>query len=619
MSELTVAAVIRSKNRAHCIAEAIRSVQDQTVDVDILLVDSGSTDRTVEIAESMGVRVIRIGAEEFSYGRAINIGIRNVHADLVLVLSSHCVLPDNGWLARAIQHFSNDDRVVGLNGADSLQMRNRSEVPEGGLSSLELGAVSDRVVQRVPWHSFSGFSNHGALVRRACAVEHPFDETLEACEDKQWANRVVKNGWLVVYVSGLRVSGTHRRGEGMKALHDRSIKEAAAMSAVVGYPMWTTADAVSFGCKLWAARSGLKRLSALRPANLVESHGRIQGSRQWLAKYDEGPSPCRTQLLHILGGVNFGTGSLRLVNFPLHDNAGDSAIWLGQRILLESLGAYRKARSYTPALRLQKADSSADVVVVRGGGYFNNIWETEVDAVAVACRVFSGSRLIFMPQSLGAIDGDALRKLQSAIGGHRRVELFVRDERSVTRASELFPDASIKLCPDAASALSRTTLMAIASGVRRDLPSVRVFARSDTEGDSSLLLAARLRGLPTFDFCGNSSTLIRFSRRVHECVLQRFPAALARILLVRLLPASGLLEKHAVAELRSGLKLLLGAECVVTDRLHVAILASILEIEVRAVDTGYGKLRAYFAAWPSSFVTFVPTVDEALRSVRVPG
>jgi rhamnosyltransferase len=82
--------IIRSYNEERHIGRLIIGIQKQNVydsqNVEIIVVDSGSTDSTVSIARHLGAIVIEIKKEEFSFGRALNIGCNSAKGD-ILVLS----------------------------------------------------------------------------------------------------------------------------------------------------------------------------------------------------------------------------------------------------------------------------------------------------------------------------------------------------------------------------------------------------------------------------------------------------------------------------------------------------------------------------------------------------
>ena len=62
--------VIRAFNEGRHIRRLLEGIRQQTVqDVEVILVDSGSTDDTVSIAESYGAKLVRIAPQEFTFGR----------------------------------------------------------------------------------------------------------------------------------------------------------------------------------------------------------------------------------------------------------------------------------------------------------------------------------------------------------------------------------------------------------------------------------------------------------------------------------------------------------------------------------------------------------------------
>ena len=617
MSDFRVSVVIRSKNRQHTIRKAIESVQCQSIPVEILVVDSGSSDGTVEIAKSMDAKVIQIEPAEFTYGGAINRGVREASGELVLVLSSHCYLPTSDWVESALPLFE-ERRVAGLNGVSTYGFGDQELTLSSPLRALEIGMVAGKAVQKEQWFSFAGFSNHAALIRRSVALEFPFDEDMTACEDKEWANRVARNGFYLVYSSGHVVSGAHRRKEGFKALYLRGRKEALALARFAGYPIWTPRSYVQHSLAITASRRGLRRLAPLHPSNLVESAGRVGAGRSFRRGSDYSLTTIGKEVVSVVGKFNLPDGRVDLVNFPLHDNPGDSAIWLGQTALLEALGvSSRQRRSFSNVLGQYAPSSCAPTVLVRGGGYFGDLWRVEFESFHHACARYKGCRLIFMPQTIGTISQESLDRVRRSISLHGDVHLLVRDQRSLEFARREFPSTESTLCPDSAVVMSKAYLLGLAGEPPSGLPKRRVIARTDLESSGLLAERASARGIDVVDFLSSEqsrqNTLFRWS---HEFVRARFPRYVARWLLAEVLPRTGVFELHARTELGRGLSLLVGAELIVTDRLHVSILSAILGTNVLVVDTGYGKLRAYFEAWPSPYVRFADSVDDALDALE---
>ena len=82
--------VIRAYNEAQYLPRLLDGIAQQTVkDVEVILVDSGSTDSTVQIAEKFGVKIVHIPSAEFTFGRSLNFGIRAVTRKFVVIASAH--------------------------------------------------------------------------------------------------------------------------------------------------------------------------------------------------------------------------------------------------------------------------------------------------------------------------------------------------------------------------------------------------------------------------------------------------------------------------------------------------------------------------------------------------
>ena len=99
--------VIRAFNEEKHLGRLLEGISQQTIqDVQVILVDSGSTDNTVKIAIEKNVQVISIDPGDFTFGRSLNMGIEAAESDLVLIASAHVypVYPD--WIEKMLGPFS---------------------------------------------------------------------------------------------------------------------------------------------------------------------------------------------------------------------------------------------------------------------------------------------------------------------------------------------------------------------------------------------------------------------------------------------------------------------------------------------------------------------------------
>jgi glycosyltransferase involved in cell wall biosynthesis len=190
--------------------ETLRA-QRGSFDLDVLVVDSGSTDATVEIARTHRARIAELSPGDFDYSKALNLGIAEVRGDLVVSLSAHAVPVEEDWLRTMIAPF--DDPLVAGVSSRQVPWPNAPwhEVKRLNQVFGETRRTNSRDVPgEIP------FSNAASVIRRCVWQEHPF--TLPAVEDLEWAERVVAAGWEVVYEPGSAVYHSHSEGPRALAL-----------------------------------------------------------------------------------------------------------------------------------------------------------------------------------------------------------------------------------------------------------------------------------------------------------------------------------------------------------------------------------------------------------------
>lgn len=209
---------MRTYNSAATLDECLASLRTQTVMPEIVVVDSGSTDATVEIAVPVADRLVRIPHESFSYGAALNRGAEVASAPVHFALSSHCVVPRRDWIERSLRHYERPD-IAATNG----QVRR----PDG-LPLLDTFLLTAETPAPDPlW----GFSNHASSWRADLWRREPFDETLIASEDFEWSGRVLALGYAIVFDPALTILGHHLRAQGPVAFYRRSRREFLGASA----------------------------------------------------------------------------------------------------------------------------------------------------------------------------------------------------------------------------------------------------------------------------------------------------------------------------------------------------------------------------------------------------
>jgi pyruvyl transferase EpsO len=155
-------------------------------------------------------------------------------------------------------------------------------------------------------------------------------------------------------------------------------------------------------------------------------------------------------LRDVLGGAR----DVALVNFPNHNNPGDSAIWLGARAALRRIGVRVRYQcawcTYSPgALRRALPDGP---VLINGGGNFGDLYAGQQGLRERLLAELTGRRIVQLPQSIHFRERANLDRVRRLVAGHGGVTLIAREQRSKQLAQKEF-DADVRLLPDMALAL----------------------------------------------------------------------------------------------------------------------------------------------------------------------
>lgn len=214
--------VIRACNEAQHLPRLLEGIRRQTVkDVEIILVDSGSTDGTPSIAESYGVQVVNIPSAEFTFGRSLNFGVGAAKHELIVIASAHVypVYPD--WLECLLRPF--DDEKVAL--------------VYGKQRGMGTSKFSEHRIFRqwfpdtdIPRQQSPFCNNANAAIRRSLWEAHPYDETLTGLEDLAWAKWAQGAGYALSYAAKAEV--VHIHNETPRGVYNRYRREAMAFKRI---------------------------------------------------------------------------------------------------------------------------------------------------------------------------------------------------------------------------------------------------------------------------------------------------------------------------------------------------------------------------------------------------
>jgi len=215
--------VIRTLNEEAKLGDVLRALQGQTYqDFEVLLVDSGSKDGTVAIAEQFGATILRLDPGSFTFGRALNYGYERARGTYLVSLSGHAIPWCEGWLERLLSHLRAPDVAASTGG--------------GFLPGDSPASRRTRVV-RIEAANYKeaplwGLNNAAGAVKAELWREHRFDEKLTGCEDCEWGWFWMKRGYALIWDE--QCSVIHEHHETLPQQYRRSRREYAGLAAFPG-------------------------------------------------------------------------------------------------------------------------------------------------------------------------------------------------------------------------------------------------------------------------------------------------------------------------------------------------------------------------------------------------
>ena len=191
--EKLVSIIIRTFNEERWIRHSIEAVQNQLIkDIELILVDNNSSDRTVEIAKKMGVKKIFF-IDKYNPGKALNLGISNSSAKYIAILSAHCIPFNNLWLNEMVKCFYESSKIAGVY---SRQVPLPFSNPSNSRDLFITFSEESRIQK-----SDSFFHNASSLIRFDRWKSNQFNEEVSNIEDRIWAHQQQSEGFLIKYCS----------------------------------------------------------------------------------------------------------------------------------------------------------------------------------------------------------------------------------------------------------------------------------------------------------------------------------------------------------------------------------------------------------------------------------
>lgn len=224
-----ISVLVRCFNEVGALPAFWQSIRGQTAWelAEIIFLDSGSTDGSLEFLVRQPCRLYQTSPGEFQFGRSCNQLMRLATAPLAMFLSAHVLLEDQDALQRVIEFMDSErmqaaylrqipNSILGFSSYEAAYLRHR--FPKGESASRMF----------VP----SAFSNAASVFTRKSWQQEPFPE-VHGSEDFLWAQKHLLRGNELYYLP--QICALHSHNESPQEVHRRVRLNAVARGATKAY------------------------------------------------------------------------------------------------------------------------------------------------------------------------------------------------------------------------------------------------------------------------------------------------------------------------------------------------------------------------------------------------
>jgi glycosyltransferase involved in cell wall biosynthesis len=216
--------IIRTYNEEKYLTKVLNGIQRQvfTDDVEIIIVDSGSTDDTLKIGKTYGCKIVQINKEDFSFGRSLNYGCTVAAGELLIFISAHCIPTDQFWLSELVKPFSKSNIVLSYGCQIGIETSKFSE--------KQLLKKHFPSKESIPQKGFF-CNNANSCIRKDKWLIKKFNEELTGLEDMDWSKFWFSKGYEIAYAANSSVFHIHN--ESWQQVRRRYEREAFALKDIM--------------------------------------------------------------------------------------------------------------------------------------------------------------------------------------------------------------------------------------------------------------------------------------------------------------------------------------------------------------------------------------------------
>jgi rhamnosyltransferase len=233
--KMDVSVIILTKNAGEGFATLLQRLFSQKFDgnYEIIVIDSGSSDGTPEIAQSFPVKFVLIKPDEFHHGRTRNLGAEQASGRILVYLTQDALPLHDNWLRKLTDDLKNPQVAMVVGRQIPWQT---SKPPEKFFYSYYFPEHKIEVVRGASdyYRDNMFISNVNSAIKKDVWQQFKFLEDIVLAEDKEFAKRILLAGWKIVYQPDAVVYHAHNFS--LRSVFQRFVNAGIALSQGVSVP-----------------------------------------------------------------------------------------------------------------------------------------------------------------------------------------------------------------------------------------------------------------------------------------------------------------------------------------------------------------------------------------------